>query len=132
MAFKTSWCQGLADRLIKLTTGNKCFLCPPFVTPGTEMSLGKEAHTHMRARARTHTRAHTLSRPGRRTIREVLRQKEQPYKCGSRKRERKKEETKRRKAKDRQQIRERDERYCSNGEEVELEELSVTVKAKAF
>lgn len=47
-------------------------------------------------------------------------------------REKKKEETKRRKANDVQQRRQRDERYCSNGEEVELEELSVTVKAKAF
>lgn len=44
----------------------------------------------------------------------------------------KKEETKRRKANDVQQRRQRDEGYCSNGEEVELEELSVTVKAKAF
>lgn len=90
----------------------------------------EKKHTH--TQTRTHTREHTLSRPGRRTIREVLRQKEQPYKCGSRKRERKKEETKRRKANDVQQRRQRDERYCSNGEEVELEELSVTVKAKAF
>lgn len=51
VVFKTSWCQGLAHRLIKLTTGNKCFL---FACHLSHLAR-KCHHTHALTHAQTNT-----------------------------------------------------------------------------
>lgn len=48
VVFKTSWCQGLADRLIKLTTGNKCFLSACHLSHLARKCHKEEKHTHAR------------------------------------------------------------------------------------
>lgn len=46
VVFTTSWCQGLADRLIKLTTGNKCFLSARHLSHLAPKCHWEKKHTH--------------------------------------------------------------------------------------
>lgn len=56
VAFKTSWCQGLADRLIKITTGNKCFLSACHLSHlAQKCHWEKDTHRQTCTLTRTHT-----------------------------------------------------------------------------